>query len=152
MCLELKTAQVLSKNGQETGTSLLCNFISRRSFVDRTNHKEGFLSQNNRSSDSELSDFSESCSLVPNVIRTFWPRDSRTIFESKSCYKIANFFQTRFKLWNSVFKMLNFQNIEKLISLHMYLNASNQCFAQMHCKHSDSSCLLANYFGTIRGY
>ena len=30
------------------------------------------------------------------------------------------FFQTRFKLWNSVLKMLNFQNTEKLISLHMH--------------------------------
>ena len=36
--------------------------------------------------------------------------------------EIANFFQTRFKLWSSVFKLLNFQNIEKLISLHMHFN------------------------------
>jgi len=37
-------------------------------------------------------------------------------------YKIANFFPTRFKLWNGVLKMLNFQGIQKLISLHMHLN------------------------------
>ena len=28
------------------------------------------------------------------------------------CYKIAKFFLTRFKLWNSVLEMLNFQNID----------------------------------------
>ena len=90
------------------------------------------------SSDSELSAFFES--LIYNkdidvvysqlqgpyrianhkhyVIRTFWPCDSKTIFESKiaqfsRCYKITNFFQTRFKLWNSVLKMLNFLKILK---------------------------------------
>ena len=34
------------------------------------------------------------------------------------------FFQTRFKLWNSVLKMLNFQTIEELISLHIYFKAT----------------------------
>ena len=44
---------------------------------------------------------------------TFWP----TIFETKITtfrrYKIANFFQTQFKLWDSILKMLNFQNNKK---------------------------------------
>ena len=52
------------------------------------------------------------------AIRRPFLRANRSIF---GCYKMAIFFfQTRFKLWNSVFKMLNFQNIEKLISLHMH--------------------------------
>ena len=33
------------------------------------------------------------------------------------------FFQTRFKFQTSFFKMLNFQTIEKLISLHMHFNS-----------------------------
>ena len=61
------------------------------------------------------------------VIRTLWQRESKTVFESKiaqfsSVIKSPIFLQTRFKLWNSVFKILNFQNIEKLISLHMHFN------------------------------
>ena len=46
----------------------------------------------------------------------FWEQN-RTIFR---CYKIADFFQTQVKLWKSVFEMLNFQNIEKVISLHIH--------------------------------
>ena len=42
---------------------------------------------------------------------------NRIIFR---CYKIADFFQTRFQLWNSAFEMLNFQNIEKVIPLHIH--------------------------------
>jgi len=37
-------------------------------------------------------------------------------------YKIANFLQTRFNLWNRVFETLDFQNIKTLISLHMHFN------------------------------
>ena len=45
---------------------------------------------------------------------------NRTIFR---CYRIAIFFfQSRFKLWSNVSKMLNFQNIEILISLHRHFN------------------------------
>ena len=51
------------------------------------------------------------------VIRRPFLRAKSPIFR---CYKITNFFQTRFKLWNSVFKMLNFQTIEKLILLHIH--------------------------------
>ena len=65
------------------------------------------------------------------VIRTFWPRDSKTIFESKiaqfsGVIESPIFFQTRFKLWNSVFKILNFPNIEKLISLHIHFKQPDQ--------------------------
>ena len=35
---------------------------------------------------------------------------------------IAKFFPAWSKLWNSAFKMLNFQNIQQLISLSMHLN------------------------------
>ena len=59
--MALKSAQIWSKNGHETGTSLLCNnFILWHSVVDRIDHCEGFLKRNNMSSDSELSAFSES--------------------------------------------------------------------------------------------
>ena len=56
----------------------------------------------------------QSRSLVHNTTSSgHFGRAIRTIFR---CYKIANFFQTRFKLWNSVFKMkLNFQNIDASI-------------------------------------
>ena len=53
-----------------------------------------------------------------SIWRPFWEQN-HTPFRH---YKIANFFQIWFKLWNtcSVFKMANFQNIEKLILLHMH--------------------------------
>ena len=35
------------------------------------------------------------------------------------CFKIA---KHGLNFWNSVFKMLNFQNIEKLVSLHLHFN------------------------------
>ena len=41
----------------------------------------------------------------------YFREQSRSIFRRR---KITNCFQTRFKLWNSVLKRLNFQNIEKL--------------------------------------
>ena len=89
------------------------------------------------SSDSDLSDFSESSNDNEDVdveysrympysiaITTLRHQDilaarfedcfreqSRSIFRRR---KITNCFQTRFKLWNSVLKRLNFQNIEKL--------------------------------------
>ena len=49
------------------GLDSILQFISWRSFVDRINHKEGFLRQNNTSSDSELSDFSESSNDDDNI-------------------------------------------------------------------------------------
>ena len=58
MFLALKTAQLLSRNGQGTGTRFYCAISSR---------DEGFLRQNNMSSDSELSDFSESSNDDENI-------------------------------------------------------------------------------------
>ena len=62
----------------------------------------------------------------------FWEQN-RTIF---SCYKIANFFQTRFKLWNSVFEMLNFQNMEKVISLHIHFKVIMRPLCHSECIYS----------------
>ena len=55
------------------------------------------------------------------AIRRPFLEQNPTIFR---CYKIAIFFQTRFKLWNSVFEMLKFQNTEKVISLHIHFKLS----------------------------
>ena len=55
-------------------------------------------------------------SLAARFEYHFWEQN-RTTFGH---YKIANFLQTRFKLWNRVFETLNFQNIKTLISLHMH--------------------------------
>ena len=60
MFLALKTAQFLSRNGQETGMNLYCAISSRDVVLWIEFYHEGFLMQNNMSSDSELSDFSES--------------------------------------------------------------------------------------------
>jgi len=59
----------------------------------------------------------------PDILATrfeyhFWEQN-RTTF---GLYKIVNFLQTWFKLWNRVFETLNFQNIKTLISFHMQFN------------------------------
>ena len=59
MFLALKTAQFLSRNDQGTGMSLYCAISSRDVVLWTEFYHEGFLMQN-MSSDSELSDFSES--------------------------------------------------------------------------------------------
>ena len=59
----------------------------------------------------------QSCSLVHNTTSSGYFGCAIRI-----PFLRANFFQTRFKLWNSVLKVLIFQNIEKLISLHMHFN------------------------------
>ena len=56
MFLVLKTAQFLSRNGQETGTILYCVISS----CDIVLWTELIIRENNMSSDSVLSDFSES--------------------------------------------------------------------------------------------
>ena len=149
MFLALKTAQLLSRNGQGTGTRFYCA-ISSRDVVLWTEliTKKGFWGKTtcpailnwvislNRQMTTRISMLCiantrcivlQSRSLVHNTtssghfgraIRDHFWEQIRTIFR---CYKIANFFQTRFKLWNSVFKMLNFRNIEKLIALQMHL-------------------------------
>ena len=105
MFLALKTTQFLSRNGQDTGTRFYCA-ISSRDVVDRINHKEGFLRQNNMSSDSELTDFSKSpmhavsyCNLVSlvhnttlsghfdHVIRRPFLRAKSHNFQAR-CYKV----------------------------------------------------------------
>ena len=60
MFLALKIAQFLSRNGQETGMSLYCTISFRDVVLWTEFYHEGFLMQNNMSSDSKLSDFSES--------------------------------------------------------------------------------------------
>ena len=71
---------------------------------------------------------------------------NHTIFR---CYKIANFFQTRFKLLNSVLKMLNFQNIEKVISLHMYFKVFCSFLAAIFKDRSLTALLELNIFGNL---
>ena len=61
--------------------------------------------------------FGVSVGLYRVVAPSSFPR-SISLTSLFTSYKIASwFFQTCFKLLNSVFKMLNFQNTEKLISL-----------------------------------
>ena len=63
MFLALKTTHFLSRNGQDTGTSFIVQFhpvTVWRCVLDRINHYERFLRQNNMSNDSELSAFFKS--------------------------------------------------------------------------------------------
>jgi len=69
----------------------------------------------------------------------FWEQN-RTTFGH---YKIATFLQTRFKLWNRVFEMLNFQNIKTLISLHMHFKGVVTCMSHVW---------VSNLFAMLEGW
>ena len=75
----------------------------------------------------------------------FWEQN-RTIFR---CYKITNFFQTQIKLWDSVFKMLNIQDIEKLISLHIHFNGVKTSYAAGQLSNNPTTeTIVLNWFLT----
>ena len=147
MFLVLKTAQFLSRNGEETGTNLYCAISSRDVLLWTELITTGFWGKTtcrailnwmislNLQMTMRISILCvantwrvilQSCSLVHNTmssghfswaIRRPFLRAKRHIFR---CYKIANFFKHGSNFGIVSWKCWTFKIIEKLISLHVH--------------------------------